>query len=116
MSSVAAQTTAASEDRTVAILSYLTLLGFIIAVVIHLRQKTELGAFHLRQALGFWITCLALGFIFIIPVLGWFLAIVGFPTIMVLYLIGFVYAFKGKMRPAPLVGGMYQRLLAGTFA
>lgn len=41
-----------AEDRTVAILTYLTIIGFIIAIVIHSSKKTALGSFHLRQGLG----------------------------------------------------------------
>src|SRR4051812_27953393 len=48
----------ATEDRTVAILSYLTVFGFIIAVVLNSSRKTQLGAFHLRQALGLFLTAI----------------------------------------------------------
>ena len=40
------------EDKTVAILAYITLVGFIIAIVLHGQKKTALGTYHLRQALG----------------------------------------------------------------
>ena len=41
------------EDKMVAIVAYLTLIGFIVAIIIHMNKKTKLGAFHLRQMLGF---------------------------------------------------------------
>ena len=47
----------ANEDRTVAILTYITIIGFIIAIVMHSSKKTALGTFHLRQGLGLFITC-----------------------------------------------------------
>ena len=47
------------EDRTVAILAYLTLIGFIVAIVLHSNKKTKLGAFHLRQMLGLLLCGLA---------------------------------------------------------
>ena len=40
------------EDSTVAILSYITIIGFIVAIILHGNKKTSLGSFHLRQALG----------------------------------------------------------------
>ncbi|HET7537816.1 MAG TPA: hypothetical protein VFJ90_15260, partial [Candidatus Didemnitutus sp.] len=52
---------AATEDKTVAILSYITLIGFIIALVMHGSNKTKLGAYHLRQTLGFVISGFAIG-------------------------------------------------------
>ena len=50
-----------SEDKTVAILSYVTFIGFIVAVILHGNKKTRLGSFHLRQALGLWITAIGAG-------------------------------------------------------
>ena len=49
-----------AEDRTVAILAYVTIIGFIIAIVMHGSKKTALGSFHLRQVLGLIVTGLAL--------------------------------------------------------
>ena len=49
-------TPAVPEDKTVAILAYITLIGFIIAIVLHGQKKTALGAFHLRQMLGIFLT------------------------------------------------------------
>jgi hypothetical protein len=43
-----ATTAPAAEDRTVAIVSYLTLIGFVVAILLHSSKKTQLGAFHLR--------------------------------------------------------------------
>ncbi len=43
---------APGEDKTVAIVAYLTLIGFIIAIILNGQKKTALGAFHLRQMLG----------------------------------------------------------------
>ena len=40
------------DSKTVAILSYCTLIGFIIAIVMNSSKKSKLGAFHLRQVLG----------------------------------------------------------------
>src|SRR5665213_3720454 len=51
---------AIAEDKTVAIVSYMTMLGFIIAIIIHTSKKTKLGAFHLRRMLGLWLTVIAL--------------------------------------------------------
>ena len=98
---------AATEDKTVAILSYITLIGFIAAIVIHSNKKTQLGAFHLRQTLGLFLT----SFLCIIPLLGILIAL----CILVLWIIGLVAAIKGEMKPVPLVGGMYQKWFGTAF-
>ncbi len=54
---------ATNDDKTVAIISYITLFGWIIATVLHNNNKTELGAFHIRQTLGLYLTGIILWWI-----------------------------------------------------
>ena len=106
---------AVAEDRTVAIISYLTIIGFIAAIIMHGNRRTRLGAFHLRQTLGLVVTGIAGGVAGVVPILGW---IVGFMVMMgliVLWLLGFLSALRGDMRPVPILGEHYQRWFAGTF-
>jgi uncharacterized membrane protein len=108
-----------TEDRTVAIVSYLTLFGFIAAIIIHSNKKTSLGGFHLRQVLGlfitgiaFWPAAIILAFI---PFLGWLAIIVGWFGLLALVIIGFIGAITGKQNPVPLLGKYYQKWFAGAF-
>ena len=114
--SEAAAATPLVEDKTVAILSYLTIIGFIVAIFMYQNQKTRLGAFHLRQVLGIVVTGLAGSVCMVVPILGWivwfFVAIVLF----VLWVMGLLSAVRGDMRPVPLLGEHYQRWFAGAFA
>jgi uncharacterized membrane protein len=106
----------ATEDKTVAILSYLTIIGFIVAIFMHQNNKTELGAFHLRQVLGMVVTAIAGSVCGVVPILGW---IVWFFVVLVLFVfwvIGLLSAVKGEMRPVPVLGEHYQRWFAGAFA
>ena len=78
----------AGEDKTVAIVAYLTLIGFLVAIIIHSNKKTKLGAFHLRQMLGFMLTCIVIGFseivLIFIPILGWLAIFVLWVSMLVL--------------------------------
>jgi hypothetical protein len=98
---------AATEDKTVAILAYITLIGFIAAIVINSNKKTQLGAYHLRQMLGLFIT----GIVCIIPLLGLLIAL----FLFVLWIMGLISAVKGEMKPVPLLGGMYQKWFGTAF-
>ena len=69
--SQAAVAGATTEDKTVAILSYVTILGFIAAMIMHQSHKTQLGAFHLRQMLDLVVTGLVGGIRGVVPILGW---------------------------------------------
>lgn len=113
---------ASAEDRTAAILTYITIIGFIIAIVMHNGKKTALGAFHLRQGLGLfltgiviWIPCMIIGFI---PVLNLSLVVL-WPAILiglfVLWIMGLIAAINGQQKPMPVLGEHYQKWFAGAF-
>jgi hypothetical protein len=99
---------ATTEDKTVAILSYITLLGFIAAIIIHSNKKTQLGAFHLRQALGLILT----SFLCIIPFLNIVIAI----CLLVMWIMGLMAAIKGEMKPTVILGSQYQKWFGNTFS
>jgi len=103
------------EDKTVAIVSYLTLIGFLVAVIIHSNKKTKLGAYHLRQMLGFMLSWFAVIILFIIPIIGWILIPVFYICMIVLWVMGLIAAINGQMKPMPVVGPMYQKWFGTTF-
>jgi len=109
----------ASEDKTVAILSYITLIGFIVAIVIHSNKKTKLGSFHLRQVLGLIISGFAFGVVaFVlafIPIIGWLAIMLIWLGFFVLWLMGLIAAATGQMKPVPVLGESYQKWFSSTF-
>ena len=116
--------TTPQEDpgKMVAILSYCTLIGFIIAMVMHSDQKnkSELGVFHIRQALGLFITSFAMMFasfiLVFIPVLGWIIALlinIAYVGVFILWILGLVSAINSEKKLMPVVGQFYQNLLKG---
>lgn len=110
---------AATEDKTVAIVSYVTLFGFIAAIIIYGNKKTALGAFHLRQTLGIFLTAIALGFcqipLLIVPILGLLCVLALWACMFVLWIMGLISAINGNMNPVPVLGPMYQKWFSGAF-
>lgn len=110
------------EENTVAIVSYITLIGWIVAVVLHGNNKTKLGAFHLRQtlgifAIGFGLFIVNLIFAFI-PVLNIIIGLVIMLAslgLLVFWVLGLVGAVNGEMKPLPLIGEPIQKILKNTF-
>ncbi len=107
------------EDKTVAIVAYITLIGFIIALVMHGSKKTALGSFHLRQSLGIVISGFVLGvanvILVFIPVVGW-LAMLGMGVcLFIMWIMGLIAAANGEMKPAPLLGAKYQEWFKNAF-
>ena len=114
--SEAAAATAATEDKTVAVVAYLTLIGFIAAIFLHQNRKTQLGAFHLRQVLGMALTGVAGSVCAAVPVLGWIVWFLVAIVLLVFWIMGLISAVQGEMRPVPVLGEHYQRWFAGVFA
>ncbi|HRH37587.1 MAG TPA: hypothetical protein PK760_04550 [Flavobacteriales bacterium] len=115
----ASQPPAQGEDKTVAIVAYLSLIGFIIALILHGQKKTALGSYHLRQTLGILICGFALGianFILIwIPIIGWLAIAGGFVCIIIMWLMGIIAAANGEMKPTLILGPKFQEWFKNTF-
>ncbi|MBN2566824.1 hypothetical protein JXB02_01930 [Candidatus Woesearchaeota archaeon] len=85
------------QSQLVAILAYITIIGWIAALVINSSNKSDFGSFHIRQALLIFIVWFVLWFI---PVIGWLLNIV----VLVFWIMGLVYAIQKKKTLVPLFG------------
>jgi uncharacterized membrane protein len=98
----------AKEDQSklVAVLSYIFIIGWIIALILNMNKKTDLGSFHVRQALLLWIIWIVLWWV---PILGWLLNLVVF----VLLIMGLVYAVQGKKKEVPILGAHAQKWFKG---
>lgn len=118
------------EDKTVAILAYITLIGFIIAIVQHSSNKTKLGAYHLRQAVGFMITGIAMSIILVLialPMLSmrtsvadyamfiYLLSFVIWIGLLVCLIISIINAASGRLKPAPIFGRLFEKWLVNLF-
>lgn len=115
-------TPVSTEDRTVAILTYITIVGFIIAIVMHNGKKTSLGAFHLRQGLGLfisglvvWIPCMIISFIPFVNLLMILLWPAVGISLFVLWIMGLIAAVNGQEKPMPVIGVYYQKWFASAF-
>ncbi|MES2678858.1 MAG: hypothetical protein V4635_03195 [Bacteroidota bacterium] len=109
-------TQAPDNGKTVAIISYITLIGWIIALIIHSGNKTRLGAYHLRQTLGLMILIVCVGILgyilYFIP-MGWAIKAALNIGLLVFWIIGLVSAISGDEKPLPIVGGLFQKWFAG---
>lgn len=106
------ENTATDNGKTIAIISYLTLIGWIIAFIMHNNNKTELGAFHIRQMLGLIILSIIISIIanvIGIAILVWVLQL----GMIALWAIGFIGAVQGEQKKIPLLGDQFQEWFKG---
>ncbi len=112
---------AAKKDQAqlVAILSYLTILGWIVALVLHKQSPTKLGGFHVRQALLLIVSALVVGILnnfAFIPILGALQQIILSlitVAIVVFWIWGLVTAIQMKTEPLPVIGQWAQDWFKG---
>ena len=107
------------KGKTVGILAYCTLIGFIIALVVNSDQnnKSELGIFHIRQALGIFLTSFSIGIASIIlvfiPIIGWLAIMAAYIMVFVFWILGLIAAINSERKAVPLLGNFYQNLFKG---
>ncbi|MGV3461020.1 MAG: DUF4870 domain-containing protein [Flavobacterium sp.] len=95
--------------KTNAIISYLTIIGTIIAMVQNSEPKNPFASFHIRQALGLMLFFFALGY----PVSGfdsWAISSAFYVFFFILWIYCFIGALQGQMNKIPLLGGLFQKL------
>ena len=100
-------TPAVEEGKTMAIISYLWIIGLIIAFVMNNEKKNEFASYHIKQSLGLSLTWLVLSFINVIPILGWLVFIVASFVLLYMWIMGFMNAVNLKEKPVPLLGEKY---------
>ncbi|MFT4205228.1 MAG: DUF4870 domain-containing protein [Chitinophagaceae bacterium] len=108
----------ADNSKLVAIISYFSLVGWLIALILNNSNKTSLGSYHIRQSLMILICVAILGvaswILLLIPIVGWIAAAVLGIGLFVLWIIGLVNAINGQEKPLPIIGDKANELLKGV--
>ncbi|WP_293944980.1 MULTISPECIES: hypothetical protein [unclassified Sphingobacterium] len=103
------QGTSSNDGKTVAIISYLTLIGLIAAIIMNNKEKTALGQFHIRQSVGIMVTGLALGLLRFIPGIGGIMMNIVGIILLIALILGLIAAFSGEKKALPFIGEKYQQ-------
>jgi len=99
------------QARNLAVVSYLTLIGTLIAFFINKDKRNPLVSYHVRQALGLWLLEMAFGY-FIGGFNDWMITISFWIFFGVLFIYGILGALAGKMNPIPVLGDLFQKLFS----
>ncbi len=99
------------NGKGIAIISYLSIIGTIVAYFLNNDKKTIIGSFHIRQSLGLWIMFPILGFVTSFFD-SWFATFSFYMFFGVLWIYGFINAIAGKVQEVPLVGAFFQKTFA----
>ncbi|SEH39767.1 import component protein [Chryseobacterium culicis] len=98
------------DNKTLSIVSYITLLGWLISFVIGKEKSNSLLKYHLKQSLGLIIFSIVLSIILnvlmLVTKIG-MLGIVGFIP-LILMIIGIINAANDVEKPLPIIGKMFE--------
>ncbi|KPE53222.1 DUF4870 domain-containing protein [Chryseobacterium indologenes] len=99
------------DNKTLSIVSYISIIGWLIAYFMGKDNSDSLLRYHLRQSLGLAITSILFSVVLnilamIIPALG----ILGILSlgIVILWIIGIINAANNTQKPLPVIGKMFE--------
>ena len=90
------------DGKTIAIVSYITLIGWVIALILNSEAKDKHASFHLRQMLMLMLAAVVLGWI---PILGLIAGVV----IFIFWILGLISAVNGTKKEVPILGPLAQK-------
>lgn len=96
-----------NEGKTIAIISYITIIGTIIAFIMNNNKHNSFAAFHIRQAIGLALLGIAVSILRNYISLGIVGNILGI-GVLVLFVIGLIGAIQGEEKKIPLLGDQFQ--------
>ncbi|WP_281233118.1 DUF4870 domain-containing protein [Flavobacterium gelatinilyticum] len=101
------------NNKTLSILSYVTIIGWIIAFVKSkdTTPKSDLVVYHLKQGFGIFLLTFAVNIalsivLAVVPSL-YFLSFVGY-AFLILWIFGIINAANEQKRPIPVIGKMFE--------
>ena len=94
------------DGKVKAIISHITWIGWIIALVVNMNDKDELASFYIRQMLGLWLFSIVISFIPVVNIIGWLIT-------LVFWIISLIGAINGEQKLIPWVGQLFQDWFKG---
>lgn len=95
------------DGKTIAIISYITVIGTLIAFIMNQNKQNYFASFHIRQAIGIFVLGLLVNFLQRYTDFGWLDMILGI-GVFILWIIGLIGAIQGEEKRVPLLGDQFQ--------
>ncbi len=97
------------KGKNAAIVSYITIIGSIIAIFMNQDEnRSNFASFHIRQALGIFLTFFLLGY----PIGyfdNWMITSSFWVFIFILWIYGFISCLNGETKIVPFLGEFFQK-------
>ena len=95
------------DGKMIAIISYITVIGTIIAFIMNQSKQNYFASFHIRQAIGIFLLGMVVNFISRFTDFGWLDTILAI-GVFILWIMGLISAIQGKEQSVPLLGDQFQ--------
>ncbi len=96
------------DGKGIAIVSYLAIIGIIIAYFLNNDKKNPFTSFHIRQSIGLWLMFHLLGFV-ATSFDSWGVTSGFYLFFCVLFIYGLIGAISGKAQTIPILGELFQK-------
>ncbi len=96
------------DGKTIAIISYLTIIGLLVAFIMNINKQNSFASFHIRQSVGIFLLAFLINILFKFSnsfgMIGGILSI----GLFVLWIFGIAGAIQGQEKRIPLLGDQFQ--------
>ena len=92
------------KPKEISIIAHITIIGWVVAIIMNQKNKSDFTTFYLRQTLGIY----ALFFVvqIIVKIMGGFNILNVLP--LVLLIMSAISAYNNKQDETPIIGGKFQ--------
>ena len=97
------------SEKSTALISYLGVIGLLIAYLNNIKLESDFVSFHIRQSLELCLAFFLLGYI-VGSFDSWMITIAFWIFIVILNIYGITTAISGSKKPVPLVGVFFQNI------
>lgn len=98
-----------NDEQNIKLMSALAYFGILFFLPLVVTPGSKFGKFHANQGLLLLLTGAIFSFVswilVFIPIIGWLILALAPIFFLILFIMGFVNAFNGKMKRLPLIGG-----------
>lgn len=100
---------AQQNSKNIALITYFTIIGTVIAMVMNSDNKSDFASFHIRQTLGLFLSFFALGY-FVSYANSWTATAAFYLFYFILWVFGFTGALQNQKREIPVLGAFFQNI------
>jgi len=102
------------DNKTLSIISYVTLIGWLVAYFVGKEKADNLLKYHLRQSIGLFIVIFVLNIcvsiiVAVVPSIAGILSSLAYLLYLVFIVLGILNANKSLEKPLPIIGKFFEK-------